>query len=114
MMLGGLGNITGLLKQAKEFQGKMQQMQEELRGRRYEVQSGGGMVQVTVDGRGEVVTIKIDPQALSDLEMLEDLVKAAVNAGHAQAQKGVQEEMARLTGGLNLPGLSDMLGGAGP
>jgi len=113
-MLGGLGNITGLLKQAKEFQGKMQDMQEKLRGRRFEAQAGGGMVQVTVDGRGQIVSLQIDPQVVSDLEVLEDLIKAAVNAGQARAQQGVQEEMSKLTAGLNIPGLSSMLGGGGP
>lgn len=112
-MLGGLGNLTGLLRQAKEFQGKMQEMQEQLRARRYEAQAGGGMVRVTVDGRGQLVSIAIDPQAVSDLEVLEDLIKAAVNAGQVHAQQGVQEEMAKLTGGLNIPGLSNMLGGGG-
>ena len=112
-MLGGLGNIGGLLKQAKELQGKMQAMQEELRAHHYDGQSGGGMIQVTVNGRSELISIKIDPQAVSDLEMLEDLIKAAVNAANTNAQKGMQEEMAKLTGGLDIPGLSGMLGGAG-
>jgi len=105
MMLSGLGNFAGQFKQAKELQGKMQEMQEQLRERRFEAQSGGGMVQVTVNGRGELVAVKIDPQAAADVEMLEDLIKAAVNAGQAKAQQGAQEEMAKLTGGLNLPGM---------
>ena len=88
-------------------------MQEELRGRRYEAQAGGGMVRAILDGRGQLVSITIDPQAVSDLEVLEDLIKAAVNAGQVHAQQGVQEEMAKLTGGLNIPGLSNMLGGGG-
>jgi hypothetical protein len=112
-MLGGLGNITGLLKQAKEFQGKMQEVQEQLRARRYEAQAGGGMVRVAVNGRSELASIKIDPQAVDDLEVLEDLIIAAVNAAQANAQRDMQEEMSKLTGGLNIPGLSGLMGGAG-
>jgi DNA-binding YbaB/EbfC family protein len=112
-MLQGLGNLAGMLKQAKELQGKMKEMQEEMATRRFEAQSGGGMVQVAVNGKGELVTVKIDPQAVSDVEMLEDLVKAAVNAGQTRAREALQEEMAKMTGGMNLPGLSNLMGGGG-
>lgn len=112
-MLGALGDFGGLMKQAKDFQTKMQTMQEELKSRHYDGQSGGGMVRVTVNGRSELISIKIDPQAVSDLEMLEDLIKAAVNAAATRSQEALKEEMAKLTGGLNIPGLSNMLGGAG-
>ncbi len=109
-MLGGLGNLGGLLKQAREMQENMRRIQDELTQRRYEAQAGGGQVRVTVNGRGEVVTLKIEPSAAQDIEVLEDLVIAATNAATAQSQAAVKEEMARLTGGLQLPGLSEMLG----
>ena len=112
-MLGGLGNLGGLFKQAKEMQQNLRQMQEELSRRRYEAQAGGGLVKVTVNGRGELVALHIDPQAVADIEVLEDLVVAAANSAATQAQGAMKDEMAKLTGGLQLPGLSDLLGASG-
>ena len=77
-MLGGLGNLANVLKTAKGLQDQMTKMQEELASRRFEGDAGGGMVRVTVDGRGNLVDVKIDPEAAKDVELLEDLVKAAV------------------------------------
>ena len=111
-MFGQLGNITGLLKSAREFQGKMAQMQAELAKRRYEADAGGGMVRATVDGKGTLLDIKIDPKAVDDVELLEDLVKAAVSAAVNKSQDAMKSEMAALTGGLNVPGLTEMLGGS--
>ncbi len=110
-MLGGLGNIAGLLKTAKDFQGNLAKLQEELATRRYEAEAGGGMVRATVDGKSVLVDIRIDPKALADGELLEELVKSAVCAATAKSQEAMKGEMASLTGGLNLPGLTDMLGG---
>jgi DNA-binding YbaB/EbfC family protein len=110
-MLGGLGNLAGILKSARELQGTVAKLQAELATRRYHGDAGGGMVRATVDGKGTLVDIKIDPQAAKDVELLEDLVKAAVGAATAKSQEAVKNEMANLTGGLNIPGLSDMLGG---
>ena len=110
-MLGGLGNIAGLMKSAKDLQANMARMQEELAKKRYEGEAGGGMVRVTVDGKCNPVDIKIEPAAAEDLEMLEDLVKAAVGVAITKAQEGMKTEMASLTGGMNIPGLTDMMGG---
>lgn len=110
-MLGGIGDIAGLLKSAKELQGNMSKLQEELASRRYDGDAGGGMVRATVDGKGALLDIKIDPQATSDVELLEDLVKAAVGAAVSKSHEAMKGEMASLTGGLNVPGLSDLLGG---
>ena len=110
-MLGGLGNIAGMLKQAKEMQSRMVEVQAELANRRFESEAGGGMVKATVDGRGTLVDIRIDPQAVSDVELLEDLVRAAVGSAAQRSQEAAKAEMAKLTGGLNIPGLSDLLGG---
>ncbi len=110
-MLGGLGNLAGLMKSAKDLQSNLAKLQEDLAARRFEGAAGGGLVLATVDGRGSLVAIKIDPQATGDVELLEDLVKAAVAAGVAKSQEAMKQELGALTGGLNIPGLSQMLGG---
>ena len=109
-MLGGLGNLANVLKTAKGLQDQMTKMQEELASRRFEGDAGGGMVRVTVDGRGNLVDVKIDPEAAKDVELLEDLVKAAVGAATTKSQEAMKNDVAAMTGGLNIPGLSDMLG----
>ena len=111
-MLGGIGNLAGLLKSAKEIQAQMAKIQAELASRRYEGDAGGGMVRATVDGKSTLIDIKIDPQAVNDVELLEDLVKAAVCAATAKSQEAMKSELAGLTGGLNIPGMTEMLGGA--
>lgn len=110
-MFGALGNLAGLMKQAKSMQENMQKMQEALGEQRYEAEAGAGMVRVVVNGKSELVDIKIDPKAVSDTELLEDMIKAAVGAASRKAQDGMKAEMAKLTGGLNLPGLNELLGG---
>jgi nucleoid-associated protein EbfC len=110
-MLGGLGNLPGLFKQAKEMQSRMAEIQAEILAKRFDSESGGGAVKVTVDGKGTLVDIKIQPDATSDVELLEDMIKGAVAAASVKAQAAAKEEMAKLTGGLNIPGLSEMLGG---
>ena len=112
-MFGGLGNLPGILKQAKEMQSKMQQMQESLASARFEADSGAGAVTATVNGRMELTGIKINPETVNtfDVEMLEDLVKSAVCAAQRKANDGVKAEMSKMTGGLNLPGLEGLLGG---
>lgn len=109
-MLGGLGNITGILKAAKDLQGNLSKLQEQLAARRYEGEAGGGMVRAVVDGRGMLLDLKIEPKAVQDVELLEDLVKAAVAAAFVKSQEGMKNDMATLTGGLNLPGLDAMFG----
>jgi len=112
-MFGGLGNIAGMMKQAKALQENMQKMQEELVQKRFEADAGAGMVKATVNGKGELMQVKIDTSAADDVELLEDLVVAAVNAASKKAQDAAREEMAQLTGGMNIPGLSDMLNQGG-
>jgi DNA-binding YbaB/EbfC family protein len=100
----GMGNI---MKQAQQMQQKIMKLQEELAQRTVEASVGGGMVTVTVNGKSEVLRIKIEPQAVDpdDVEMLEDLVVAGVNEALRKAQEMVAEEMSKLTGGLKIPGL---------
>ena len=109
-MLGGLGNLAGLMKQAKSLQENMAKVQEALAQQRFEADAGAGMVRAEVNGKGELIQVKIDPKATEDVELLEDLVKAAVCAAAAKAQEGMKAEMAKLTGGLNLPGLTELMG----
>jgi len=111
--LGGLANLPGLLKQAKQFKEQMEQMQAELESRSYTADAGAGLDPATVNGKGDLSNIKIDPKAAGDIEMLEDLIKAAISAAAAKAKDASQQEMMKMTGGLNLGGLTDMLGGLG-
>lgn len=95
------------MKQAKQMQAKMAQMQEELAQLQVIGQAGGGMVEVTINGKQSVEGVKIDPKAvdLEDLEMLEDLVAAAFNDAQMRMAQITQEKMAKVTGGMNIPGL---------
>jgi DNA-binding YbaB/EbfC family protein len=102
-----------MLKQAKSLQENMQKMQEELAAQRYEGDAGAGMVRAEVNGKMELMRVKIDPKALEDVELLEDLVVAATAAAARKAQEAMKEQMSRLTGGLNLPGLTELLGQGG-
>jgi DNA-binding YbaB/EbfC family protein len=111
-MFGSLGNLAGIMKQAREMQSRMQEMQATIGGLQFEADSGAGAVRATVNGRLELTDLKISPEthASGDVEMLEDLVKAAVAAAQRKAADGVKAEMQKLTGGLNLPGLEGLLG----
>ncbi|MFH1623793.1 MAG: YbaB/EbfC family nucleoid-associated protein [Pseudomonadota bacterium] len=103
-MSKGLGNI---MKQAKLMQERIGKIQEEMADKTVEASAGGGMVTAVVNGRQEVVSIKIDPEVVdpNDIGMLEDLVVAAVNEGIKRSQEMVAEEMSKITGGIKIPGL---------
>lgn len=105
--MGGGGGMNQMLKQAQKLQENMAKAQEELQTRTVEATAGGGAVQVVVSGKMELQEIKIKPEAVDpeDVEMLEDLVKVAVNEGLRKAQEMVNTEMGKLTGGLKIPGL---------
>ena len=96
-----------MLRQAHELQKNMVKMQEELEGATVEATVGGGVVKAVVSGKLRVESVSIDPDVVSadDVEMLEDLVRAAVNDGLEKAQKVAADKMSALTGGLNIPGL---------
>ncbi len=110
-MLGGLGNIPGLLKQAKAMQQRMADMQKELASKRFEGDAGGGAVVATVDGKGALMDIRIQPDAAKDVELLEDLIKGAVSLACKKSQEAAKDQLGALTGGMNIPGLTDLLGG---
>lgn len=99
--------MSGMMKQVQKMQKKMIQVQEELAQRHVEGTAGGGMVTAVVDGKLNVVEIKINPEVVDpdDSEMLEDLVLAAINQGQQKAQEMMDQEMGQLTGGLQIPGL---------
>ncbi|HDH88345.1 MAG: YbaB/EbfC family nucleoid-associated protein [Deltaproteobacteria bacterium] len=100
-------NMGNLLKKAQRLQEQMAKLQEELSEKTVETSAGGGMVTVIATGKQEIASIKIDPEVINqeDIEMLEDLVLAAVNDALFQAKQMVSEEMTKLTGGVNIPGL---------
>jgi nucleoid-associated protein EbfC len=102
--LGGFGDI---LKQAQELQSKLAQVQQDAQSKTVEASAGGGMVTAVVNGKHEIVELRIDPSVFEsgDREMLQDLVIAAVNEGVRRAQAMMAEEMSALTGGLKIPGL---------
>lgn len=95
------------MQQVKALQDKMARMQEELALKTVEASSGGGMVSVVVNGRQEVQSIRIEPQVVDpeDVDMLQDLIVAAVNDGIRRSQEMAAAEMGKLAGGLNIPGL---------
>ncbi len=103
-MAKGLGNI---MKQAQMMQKKMGQMQQEMEAQQVEATAGGGMVTAVVNGRQKLLSLTIDPQVVDadDVEMLQDLISAAVNEAINKSQAMMQEEMNKLTGGMNIPGL---------
>jgi len=101
----GMGNM---MKQAQKLQSQMMKLQEELAEKTVESSSGGGMVTVVANGRQQIVSIQIENEVVDpdDVDMLQDLVLAAVNDALAKAQEMVSSEMGKLTGGLNIPGLT--------
>ena len=101
----GIPNMGNLMKQAQMLQTKMAKLQEELGEKTVEASSGGGMVSVVVNGRQELLSIKIEKEVINpdDADMLQDLIMAAVNDGLAKAKSMVNDEMSRITGGLSLP-----------
>lgn len=102
----GLPNMGNLLKKAQQLQEKMAKLQDELGEKTIETCAGGGMVSVVANGKQEIVSIHIDPEVVNadDVDMLQDLVLAAVNDALYQAKQMVTEEMSKLTGGINIPG----------
>ena len=103
-MAKGLGNI---MKQAQMMQKKMGQMQQQMESQQVEATAGGGMVTAVVNGRQKLLSLTIDPQVVDadDVEMLQDLIVAAVNEAINKSQEMMQAEMSKLTGGMNIPGL---------
>ncbi len=120
-MFKGLGNLASLMKNVQEIQGRMSEMKEKLAKVRVEGTAGGGMVTVEATGQKQIVSCKIEQSLIDDgdREMLEDLVVAAANQALKKAEESAEQEMAGLAGGMNIPGMGDMmsqlgLGGSNP
>ncbi|HZR45901.1 MAG TPA: YbaB/EbfC family nucleoid-associated protein [Candidatus Manganitrophaceae bacterium] len=96
-----------IMKQAQAIQERMAKLQEEAAKKEVEASAGGGMVTVKLNGRQELLSVKIDPEVVKsgDIEMLQDLLVAAMNEGLRKSQELISEEMKGMTGGLNIPGL---------
>lgn len=107
MFNGGMGNMQGMMKKVQKLQADMAKLQEELKERTIETTVGGGAVTVIVSGKKEIVSVKIDPKAVDpdDVEMLEDLLVAAVNEGMRKIDEMTETEMGKVTGGMKLPGM---------
>ena len=104
--MGG-GNMNQMLKQAQKMQEQMVKMQEEMEAKTYEATAGGGAVRVVITGKREVQEIELKPEVVDpdDIEMLQDLMVAAVNEGLRKMESDSSAQMGQLTGGLNIPGL---------
>jgi DNA-binding YbaB/EbfC family protein len=100
-------NLSSMMKQAQKLQAKMMEMQAELGNRTVSAQAGGGMVEAVVNGRQELLVLRIDPEVVApdDVEMLQDLIQAAVNEALSRSREMMAAEMAKLTGGMQIPGL---------
>ena len=105
-MPGGM-NQAAMLKQAQKMQQEMLRMQQEQESKTFSAKAGGGMVTATVNGKHELVNLEINPEAVDpdDVEMLQDMILAAVNEAMRTADNAASENMSRLTGGMNLGGL---------
>jgi len=103
-MKGAMGNM---MKQAQKLQGKMMKLQDELAEKTVEASSGGGMITVVANGKQQIVSVRLEKEVVDpdDIEMLEDLIIAAVNEALNKSQEMVSGEMSKLTGGLSIPGL---------
>jgi DNA-binding YbaB/EbfC family protein len=101
-------NFGNIMKQAKKMQERMMELQEELATKSVEATAGGGMVSVTVNGKFEILSLKVEKEVVNpdDVEMLQDLIVAAVNEGIRKAQEMAASEMGKITGGMQIPGLT--------
>ncbi len=106
-MGGGPGNMQSMIKQAQKMQEDMQRVQEELEAREYKAAAGGGAVEAVLSGKKELLSLTIRPDVVDpeDIEMLQDLIISAVNEGLRQAEEDSAQQMQKVTGGMNIPGL---------
>ncbi|WP_459925192.1 YbaB/EbfC family nucleoid-associated protein [Desulfatiferula olefinivorans] len=102
-----MGNMGNMMKQAQKLQQKMMKLQEELAEQTVEATAGGGMVKVVANGKQQILSIAIEKEVVDpdDVDMLQDLITAAVNDALTKSQEMVSSQMGKLTGGMNIPGL---------
>ncbi|MBQ7390429.1 MAG: YbaB/EbfC family nucleoid-associated protein [Clostridia bacterium] len=107
--MGG-GNMQSMLKQAQKMQEDMAAKQAELEAREYEIQAGGGVVNVKINGRKEILSVKLAEEIVDpdDIETLEDLIVAGVNEAIKKVEADASAEMSKLTGGMNIPGMNGL------
>ena len=105
--MGGMGNMNSMIKQAQKMQAELQRMQAEMEETKFEATAGGGAVAVTVSGKKELLDVTISPEACDpdDVEMLQDLIIDAVNDAMKKADEDSMNQMGKITGGMNIPGL---------
>jgi DNA-binding YbaB/EbfC family protein len=108
MFGGNMGNMANMMKKVQKLQADMAKLQEELKTRTLESTAGGGAIKVVVNGEKQIQSIKIDPAAADpqDIEMLEDMIMAAVNEALKKVDDMMAQEMGKLTGGMKIPGMS--------
>ena len=106
----GSGNMQSMLKQAQKMQEDLASMQAELETREYEVAAGGGVVNVKINGKKEILSVKLAEEIVDpdDIETLEDLIVAGVNEAIKKVEADASAEMSKLTGGMNIPGMPGM------
>jgi len=107
MGMGSMGNMNSMIKQAQKMQADMQKMQAEIAAKEFEVKAGGGAVTVTLNGEKKISAIKLEPDIVDpdDIEMLEDILVAAVNEALKTVDDYSAAELKKITGGLNMPGM---------
>ncbi|MBW7904917.1 MAG: YbaB/EbfC family nucleoid-associated protein [Phycisphaerae bacterium] len=115
-MFGNLGQLAQLLRNAGQIKDGLKDMQARMAAARFTGEAGGGQVRATVDGKGEIQSITIDPELVraGDTELIEDLVCAGVREAVRLSREGAQKEVEALTGGVNLGSVMDMFGGGKP
>ena len=105
--MGGGANMNQMIKQAQKMQEQMIKMQEEMESKTYEAAAGGGAVKVVIDGKREIKEVVLSPEVVDpdDIEMLQDLIVAAINEGLRKVDAESSAQLGSITGGLNIPGL---------
>ena len=106
-MGGGPQNMNAMIRQAQKMQEDMNALQTELEAREYDISAGGGMVKITINGKKEIKSITIDPEIVDpdDIETLEDILTAGVNEAIKRVESEASDEMSKITGSMNIPGL---------
>lgn len=109
---GGPGNMQAMIRQAQKMQEDMAAKQEELEAREYDVSAGGGVINIKINGKKEILSVKLAEEIVDpdDIETLEDLIVAAVNEAVKKVESDASEEMGKITGGMSLPGMGGMGG----
>lgn len=104
-MGGGAQNMNSMIRQAQKMQDQITELQEEIEARDFTATAGGGAVEVVMTGKKTIKTLNIKPEVAEDIEMLQDLVIAAINEAVGQIEQTTEDEMSKITGGVSLPGL---------